>query len=125
VKKPGAFILLFLYLDFSVGLTLHHHYCMGDYTGSSLFSRGDACDQCGMEEKSDCCSEKQTYLKITDDQQNSSFYYSGDPLQFSINYHEPGFQLNPIISYIILIDDHGPPGRSSIPLFLKNMNFRI
>ena len=126
MKKVAGYILLLLYLNFSTGLTLHHHYCMGDYAGSSLLPReGDACNKCGMEEKGDCCSEKQTYLKITDDQHNATFDYTSDPLSSHVAFSEKGFQFNPSFVSSIPIADHGPPGRSYIPLFIKNMIFRI
>ncbi|MBS1616576.1 MAG: hypothetical protein JST06_10720 [Bacteroidetes bacterium] len=69
MKRFIAFLLAVIYLSFSTGVTLHQHYCMGQFTGASLWHEtGDAhhCARCGMLKKSvgnDCCGDLHVLLK--------------------------------------------------------------
>jgi hypothetical protein len=71
VRKACAFILAVFYLSFSIGATLHQHYCMGELVGASIYShKDDECGKCGMkkhtESGNDCCKDVSITLKTND-----------------------------------------------------------
>jgi hypothetical protein len=131
VRKACAFILAVFYLSFSIGATLHQHYCMGELVGTSLFSlQDDECGKCGMEKHTeaskDCCKDVSTTIK-TDDSHTFS--------QTVFDFHSSIYTLP--ATYIVdanlnipetqtenLYRAHSPPLLKH-PLFLQFRNFRI
>lgn len=71
MKRLVALFFLLIYSFTTIGATVHSHYCMGQYMGSSLFhSKDSKCPKCGMKTskaKKGCCQDKDTQLKIKDD----------------------------------------------------------
>jgi len=58
-----------------MGATIHLHYCMNKYVGSSLWHGKDdnTCGKCGMKEKKDgCCKDEHKQVKLTTDHQKST-----------------------------------------------------
>lgn len=69
MKKILASILAIFYLSFSVGATIHLHYCMDELINWSLTkSDGDKCDKCGMEKDGGCCKDEDKVIKNVVDQ---------------------------------------------------------
>lgn len=132
VKQICTFILATVYLYFIVGATIHHHYCMGEYAGSSLFSFQDKrCGKCGMvkhgENSSNCCNEVSTIVKLTDSHTyiaayDFSFFYIATADLFpslicNTNFSPPSAEVN--------FPAHSPPFLLKNPLFIQYNNFRI
>jgi len=131
VRKVCAFILAGFYLAFSVGATLHQHYCMGELVGTSLFSmQDDACGKCGMdkhtEENKGCCKDVSITVKSNDSHTFSQAVYDvSSPIVL--------FPPIPLVSSGVIYPEtstenlyraHSPPLLSE-PLFLRFGNFRI
>lgn len=73
MKKFVTIILAFFYLSTSIGITVHMHYCMNKIADWGLSNKvSNTCSKCGMEKSNskdkDCCKDKLTYFKITEDQ---------------------------------------------------------
>ena len=131
VKKTCAFILAVLYFNFSVGATLHQHYCMGELVGTSLFDmRDDECGKCGMkkhtEASKNCCKDVSIVIKVGDSHTFSQPVYD----IHSFTYILPDI-------YFVTADlsipkgktensyrAHSPPLQKN-PLFIQFGNFRI
>jgi hypothetical protein len=131
VKKFCAFILAIFYFGFSIGVALNHHYCMGDFVGTSLFDfRDKECGKCGMkkhtEASKDCCKDVSIVIKVSDSHTFSQTAY--DFHAFTI--------ILPVTQYICTSANtsdaqleksfraHSPPLLST-PLFIQFRNFRI
>jgi hypothetical protein len=76
VKKIVAIFFLVVYGFASIGATLHTHYCMGEYVGTTLVeNKNSKCGKCGMKEdakKKGCCKDEHKEFKLKVDQQKSS-----------------------------------------------------
>jgi hypothetical protein len=76
VKKIVAIFFLVAYGFASIGATLHTHYCMGEYVGTTLVQNKDSkCGKCGMKEdakKKGCCKDEHKEFKLKTDQQKAS-----------------------------------------------------
>lgn len=67
VKKLVAIFFLAIYSLTTVGATIHSHYCMGEYMGSSLYhSKSDKCPKCGMkaDKSKGCCKDEHKYFSL-------------------------------------------------------------
>ena len=67
MKKLVAIFFLTIYSLTTVGATIHSHYCMGEYMGSSLYhSKDNKCEKCGMTKAKSkgCCEDKHTYVSL-------------------------------------------------------------
>ena len=133
MKQICTFILAIVYVYFIVGATIHHHYCMGEYAGSSLFSFQDKrCGKCGMDKHSEntsrCCNDVLTIVKLTDSHTYSvtaydfSFFYIATAdlfpsFIFNTNLTQPKTKIN--------FPAHSPPIILKNPLFIQYNNFRI
>ena len=131
MRKASAFILAVFYLSFSIGATLHQHFCMGELVGMSIFSlKDDECEKCGMEKHTeaskDCCKDVSITIK-----NNDSHTFS----QTVFDFNSFTFLLAPIHVATVNLDipeaktensywAHSPPLLKG-PLFLRFNNFRI
>lgn len=131
MKRVGAFILAIFYLSFTLGATLHQHYCMGELVGTSLFHPGDnECGKCGMkkhaEASKDCCKDVSIVVKAggahtfsQPDYNVLSFVFTlppADVICTSLNIPQGNFKN--------LYRAHSPPLLKQ-PLFILFNNFRI
>ena len=70
MKKLTTFILAIFYFIFSSGVTMHMHYCMGEFVKFSLSDTNKGvCGKCGMENHdadNGCCRDLQVTAKISD-----------------------------------------------------------
>ena len=70
MRKLLTFTLLIVYFTFSSGVTIHMHYCMGEFVNLSFSdtNKGE-CGKCGMEKHdtdNSCCKDVQVSAKIAD-----------------------------------------------------------
>lgn len=76
MKKIVAIFFLVVYGFASIGATLHTHYCMGEYVGTTLVeNKNSKCGKCGMKEsnkKNGCCKDEHKEFKLKTDQQKAS-----------------------------------------------------
>jgi hypothetical protein len=76
VKKVVAIFFVVIYGFASIGATVHTHYCMGKYVGTTLLESKDSkCGKCGMKEdakKKGCCKDEHKEFKLKTDQQKSN-----------------------------------------------------
>lgn len=67
VKKVVAIFFLFIYSFTTVGATIHSHYCMSKYMGSSLYHpKNNKCEKCGMAKAKSkgCCKDEHKYISL-------------------------------------------------------------
>lgn len=67
MKKLVTIFFLVVYSLTTVGATLHSHYCMGEYMGSSLYhSKDNKCEKCGMKKAKSkgCCKDEHKYVSL-------------------------------------------------------------
>lgn len=128
MKKLLVTILAVVYLTVSSGATINMHYCMGKLMTVDLQQeQKGTCGSCGMEKSGHkgCCKDEQKKLQIEKDQKisesSSQFQYAVSeisvPTYFSYSY-SPSLS----ISYPV---SHTSPGLGTIPIFIRNCNFRI
>jgi hypothetical protein len=75
VKKSVLILLLLVYGSATMGATIHLHYCMNEFVGSSLWhsDKDGKCGKCGMtEKKGGCCKDEHKQLKLKTDHQKSA-----------------------------------------------------
>jgi hypothetical protein len=76
VKKLVVIFFLLIYGFASIGATVHTHYCMGEYVGTTLLeNKNSKCGKCGMKEdakKKGCCKDEHKEFKLKTDQQKAS-----------------------------------------------------
>jgi hypothetical protein len=75
VKKILVILLLLVYGAATMGATIHMHYCMNEFVGSSLWHGGKdkKCGKCGMKEKKGgCCKDEHKQVKLKSEHQKSA-----------------------------------------------------
>jgi hypothetical protein len=75
VKKIVVILLLLIYGSATMGATIHLHYCMNEFVGSSLWhsDNDNECGKCGMtEKKGGCCKDEHKQLRLKTDHQKST-----------------------------------------------------
>jgi len=130
MKKIIIAIVAFFYLVISSGFTLHMHYCMNKLAGWGLFHLDkDKCGVCGMHkgDTKGCCKDEHKAVRFIKDQKvTDNSFVNIPPLTQALHLY--------IVSEYSLIDlqpeynefyDLPPPHLLSIPLFVRNCNFRI
>lgn len=132
MKKVIVFILAILYLGLSTGATLHMHYCMGKYVGSSLtlHESSDSCSKCGMEKKASknkCCKDETKLVKIEQDQKVTvPLDHTVDVTALELVHYN---YILPIANFDSPIEDtfysNAPPLAFKTPIYVRNCDFRI
>jgi len=138
MKRFLATILAIIYLSTSMGATVHLHYCMGKLMDWGLLDHSDKdCTFCGMPTNpaakdctiamKGCCHNEPYLIKNKGDQKDApdSFELAKAPVTVAdVPY---GQLINPFVISPILVQPvaNGPPLAGSIPVFLRNCNFRI
>ncbi len=128
MKKFLVTILALVYLSVSSGATISMHYCMGKLMAWELQeTRNTACGTCGMEKSSHkgCCKDEQKKLQIDKDQKisESSFHFLKITPE-AMNFHSRSFFYSSLFSINYPLA-HGPPALTTVPIFIRNCNFRI
>lgn len=130
MKKFLVTILAFVYLTASSGATINMHYCMGKLMAWDLSQKKAAtCGTCGMEKTGHkgCCKDEQKIVQIEKDQKISESTFrvlNISPEIVALTY----YNLSSVYSSSIITVNpfpNAPPDLSTIPIFLRNCNFRI
>lgn len=75
MKKIVVILLLLVYGSATMGATIHLHYCMNEFVGSSLWhsDKDNECGKCGMtEKKGGCCKDEHKQLRLKTDHQKTT-----------------------------------------------------
>ena len=132
MKKFIVSILAFLYLGLSTGATVHMHFCMGKFIGSSLWhnEKSDLCSKCGMTKtnsKNKCCKDEHKVIKVEQDQKSADAAYQMVQLtsvliSFS-HFVIPEIYVSSIIEGGLY--SNAPPLTYQVPIYIRNCVFRI
>jgi hypothetical protein len=132
VKQFCSIILAFIYLSNITGITIFHHYCMGELVSFSLFHANDKeCGKCGMKKHTsaskNCCKDVLTVVKSDDSHKAAQFSHDIGNISFTpaivSNYTCSNVAPRPITYALHSI--HAPPLLQKQPLFIQHQNFRI
>jgi hypothetical protein len=130
MKKLLITITAFVYLTVSSGATVNLHYCMGKLMSWDLSSKSDGkCGSCGMQKAGHkgCCNDEQKTFKVDKDQKISESAFQLLSIS-SVAIAVTHIELPLIYSSTLVADNdtaHVPPLQSTVPIFLRNRNFRI
>lgn len=75
MKKIAVILLVLVYSGATTGATIHLHYCMNQFVGSSLWhsSKDSKCGKCGMKDKKEgCCKDEHKRAKLNTEHQKAS-----------------------------------------------------
>lgn len=130
MKKFLVTILAFVYLTASSGATINMHYCMGKLMAWDLSQKqDDTCGTCGMGKTGHkgCCKDEQKIIQIEKDQKISEstfrvFNLSSEIISLTY-YNLPSVYSSSIITANLVANP--PPDLYTVPIFLRNCNFRI
>lgn len=130
MKKFIVAIVAFFYLAVSSGFTVHMHYCMNKLAGWGLFHLDkDKCGVCGMHkgDTKGCCKDEHKSVRFVKDQKttdNSSLKIQ--PVSFLLSAasisEDNKINLQPAYRDLYNLS---PQHLRSVPVFLRNCNFRI
>ena len=139
MKKFIVAILAILYLNTSIGATIHLHYCMDKLVAWDLGNKEDniVCPYCGMaktattdqhcgSDSKGCCKDEQKHVKIEKDQKATENNFDFSKVLFqpiTISYSDNNVNYN--ATYLEYPISNSPPGTRNIPLFVRNCVFRI
>ena len=130
VKKLVAIFFLAIYSLTTVGTTIHAHYCMGEFMGSSWYhSTSEKCNKCGMTKAKSkgCCKDEHKYvsLKREHNQTKASveipIFFAEAPAPVSVSYDIVPVSYN--IQTVAIIQS--PPLIHKERLHLRNCVFLI
>ena len=131
MKKLIAIFFLLIYSFTTVGTTIHSHYCMGEYVGSSFYHTQDSkCEKCGMKtaKANGCCTDQEKYIQLKREH-NQSIATLEVPNYFTevivaVHFYiQPAYSIeNCSIKNILL---RPPPIINSVKLHLMNCVFLI
>ncbi|WP_449386641.1 HYC_CC_PP family protein [Chitinophaga tropicalis] len=131
MKRISSLILVIIYLSYVAGLTIYHHYCMGELVKTSIFSTHDSfCEKCGMKkhsvESKGCCKDIATNVKTSESHLYSSVLSDigfSDALHHELTFNFLLLHLQESVLYTSY-PAHAPPFQKDT-LFLQYCNFRI
>lgn len=130
MKKTVVAIFAVFYLAISSGFTVHMHYCMDKLAGWGLFHLDkDKCGVCGMHkgDTKGCCKDEHKSVRFVKDQKttdNSSLKVQPVFLVLSAAVVSVcnDIHLQPVHRNLYNLS---PPHLRSVPVFVRNCNFRI
>jgi hypothetical protein len=130
MKKIIIAIVAFFYLVISSGFTVHMHYCMNKLAGWGLFhSDKDKCGICGMHkgDTKGCCKDEHKAVRFINDQKvTDNSFVNTPPLAQALHiYIVSGYSIIDLQPEYYEFHDLPPPYLLSIPVFIRNCNFRI
>lgn len=130
MKKLIAAILMLTYFTATAGVTVCSHYCMGKLKECSVWqpqAKKKSCATCGMHKRKGCCEDRQQQVQ-TEKQYNlpqTGFaFFKLLTLSKPAPYFIPAALLSST-KIVTLSKGAAPPGRSLLPLFIKNCVYRI
>ena len=130
MKKTAVIISAIFYLFLSIGIRVNAHYCGDQVSSVDLFFDSNK-NCCGKEELAKkCCKDKVSYLKLSNDQQSSSFFFSApdfsEVLVPAIDHSKTYLfvkQPLPLITTISFFDCDVPLEKT--PVYIVNRSFRV
>ena len=128
MKKILTSILAIFYLSFSVGATIHLHYCMDKLVNWSLSKEdGDECEKCGMEKDGGCCKDEHTVIKNNIDQKVAESAIQ--LIQMTAVAAPAAFIYSSEHYFSSLIKEystsHAPPRNNGVGIYILNSVFRL
>lgn len=128
MKKLLTAFVAVLYLGLSSGFAINIHYCMGKIISAKIdIEKSEKCGKCGMANKSGCCQDELTIVKISDSHQANYSSYNFHQFYFllSKNFGEINGISQPDISQSIPVLSSSPPENTFPSLYLLYNVFRI
>lgn len=132
MKKFTLLILALIYLSTSIGVTVHMHYCMDKLADWGLSNKqSNKCSMCVMAKfnpkDKDCCNDKLTYFKITEDQKvTESAINPPNPIAFIVPAYYTELPAPTLLSVSVKIPiGDSPPFRHQVPIYILNCDYRI
>lgn len=132
MQKFAITILALIYLSTSIGVTVHMHYCMDKIADWGLTNKeSNTCSKCGMEKSGrkdkDCCKDKLTYFKITEDQKITE---SATQPAHQIAFIVPAFYIELPTNILALSTEKrpigdSPPFKHRVPIYILYCDYRI
>lgn len=131
MKRFITGILAIIYLSFSVGATVHLHYCMDEFVNYSLSEEHESsCGKCGMEKHESgngCCKDVSVIFKSDEKYIPAQLAYDFPVLLATISH--TSIDLLPNISFYnyspkSLYSDFVPPGIKR-PIYIMGNSFLI
>ena len=132
MKKFITAILAVLFISASMGMTVHMHYCMDKLVSAKLWhteKHNDACEKCGMKKgsKKGCCKDEHKVIK-TDNYQKTDVTKIPTLQSFTL-----ALPPQPVVLETEMLASrvkqlpysNAPPGRSTVPLYIRNCVYRI
>ena len=124
-------ILTLLYMASTTGAMLESHFCMGRLADWSIgHSAGEQCGLCGMqkseEKDNSCCSDEESFFKVTDDQKApGSIATPSIPSEATLPSHTACHvnELTRPLAHLPVV--HAPPGSPGTPRHVLISVFRI
>lgn len=128
MKKLASISLLLFYLLSIGGVSVHSFYCCGEMTSVRITYAPPPNQHSPKGTNNNCCNDVTHFFKIHDAQQvaTTDFSFTSPVLQVPI--------LSPTLVLIIGVEqtalNHSlvsqfPPGRTALPLFIRNESFLI
>ena len=130
MKKMLAAILMIVYLAFSSGVVINHHFCMNRLASVSLFGTdSEYCGKCGMhaDDSEGCCHDEVEVVKLDNDHQKSQVAALNPPEIITLSVLASAFiclpaqNADPTGHY----HNHSPPLLSAQDTYLQINVFRI
>ena len=131
MKKLIAIFFLLIYSFTTVGTTIHSHYCMGQYVGSSICHTEDSkCAKCGMKtaKSKGCCTDQEKYIQLKREHHQSiapieiQHFFTEATITSNFYFYTNCSTQNCSIKNVLL---RPPPLINSIKLHLLNCVFLI
>ncbi len=125
-----ASILMIVYLAFSSGVVINHHFCMNRLDSVTLFGTdSEYCGKCGMhtDDSEGCCHDEVEVVKLDNDHQKSQVASLNPPEIITLNFLASSFiclptqNADPAGHY----HSHSPPLLSAQDTYLQINVFRI
>ncbi|MBS1603351.1 MAG: hypothetical protein JST42_11830 [Bacteroidetes bacterium] len=138
MKKVFVSILAIVYLSTSMGATVRLHYCMGRLVSWGLTDHsGNSCSFCGMQKMhssgegvqamKSCCHDESMQFRNDKDQKSAQEMLRVMKAAPAVSeLPQPEWVDAAIFSPVRdLPVSNGPPLKASVPVYLRNRNFRI
>jgi len=127
MKKVIASFTIAVYFAFACGVMVNYHFCMDRYSSFRLYQpAGDWCPTCGMHTKKGCCHDEVRILKLQNDYQNATTFFSFHKIPPAV-ITPSEFLTAEFVSEKVVFNSisRPPPLLSQQDIYLQNRVFRI
>lgn len=130
MKRFTTILLSFLYVTLTSGFTVNAHYCMGKLASVDFKSHADddVCNMCSKPgKKGKCCKDEYKYCKVdVSSHEVAKVQQSNEP---SVKALSLPVIIAPVpaltVTYLTTFNNHGPPDREHIPLYIQYCTYLI